>query len=137
MLPNKYMLTGIAVLVMVIGSVWYVTSLKGTISDQKERIELLDREKTNLEVEAALKTANVESLKSTIEKQNNKILQLKVSGDEIEAQLIKWKNQPVQIKYKDRIVEKVITKTLKPSDDICKDFIEITNNIKEIRYEDL
>lgn len=137
MLPNRFMITGIVVLVAIIGAVWYVGSLKDTIQDQKDHIVLIQKEKSNLEVESALKSADISKLESVIQDQNMEIMKFASNEDKIKAELEIWKNQPIKVKYKDRIVEKIITKTLKPSDDICKDFIEITNDIKELRYEDL
>ncbi len=136
-MPNKFMITGIAIAVLIIGSVWYVSSLKDTISEQESIIATLNSDKDKLKLELALEKTNVNRLKEDIVDQNEKILALKESNDVVQIKLDEWKAKSNEDKYRDLNAKQVIDKTNNPTEDLCKDFIDITNNIKEIKYEDL
>lgn len=121
-----------------VASVAILSFLITTYYSMKNEILTLNSENTALKLELVQTQQNTDKLKEAIANSNKAIEELKATNNKLTEDYNKWKNKPVEVKYKDRVVKEVVTvyKDGNVSQD-CKKALELLNKISNIKYKDL
>jgi len=115
---RSFIVAGVAGLIAV-SLYFYISGLKSNITKLEAKVSKTQLELANTKLES-------ERFKNAVEEQNAKIQNLKVSKEESDAKLAKWKALPPKIKYK------TITKIREVKSDECKDIKNALDAVKLI-----
>ena len=115
----KNIIVGIATLLLVIGLYFYIHTLKTQIQDLRSQLTQNQVELANYKLESG-------RYKNALNLQNKQIEELKVSKDNAQDRLNKWKALPPKVKYK------TIIKIREVKSNDCKDIKRVLDSIKLI-----
>lgn len=126
----KFALPIIIGLSLIIG--WKYWDLTSTIKEQKEEIKTLEQLTVVLRTDLNTERGNVELLKNTVEELNVSIEKISVRNRKIQKEYDRFKNQSVEEKYTQQILN-----LLNSGSASCQDGIELNKSISGLKYEDL
>jgi len=109
---------------LVVGLYFYIDNLKSDITELKMTIK-------DMNVELANEKLQSSSYKSSLDTQTRQIQLLRANDKHMRELLLKWKNQPKEIRYKTIYRTKVV------KSDECKDIKDRLEFVKSIDFNEL
>jgi len=136
------LIISVTMVLSIVGIIGYnFYSLKNDLKEKEIKLKVYSERIQRLNAEGMLKDDTIGALSLEIDK-NNKRMEIEHQRFiKMQNDLEKWKALPPKIKYKTKVVERIITK-FKPSKEIpayksCEDGMLLNQSIGDIRYEDL
>jgi hypothetical protein len=133
-MKNNLIGGGLIIIILLISYKFY--NMSNTIEEQEKYIERLNVKKLDLEVKLTLEKANVNELQKAIDITNDSLDILNKENEKILKEFNTWKNKPPVVKYKTKVVEKIITNKEYVKGE-CEEGILLNKSISELKYEDL
>ena len=125
----------IATGVLLIGIFILYWSMNREIEIRDDIINQLNNKVSEKETLIISKDNNINDLKLTIAEANVKVYETSVTNQKLLQEVEVWKNKPVEVKYVNKEVVKIIN--TKEGSDLCAYGLELNKQIGELKYEDI
>lgn len=125
----------IAAAVVVVGIFILYWSMNREIEIRDDIINQLNNKVSEKETLIISKDNNINDLKLSIAEANVKVYETSVSNQKLLQEVDEWKSKPVEVKYVNKEVIKIIN--TKEGNDLCAYGLELNRQIGELKYEDI
>lgn len=125
----------IAAAVVVVGIFILYWNMNREIAIRDDIINQLNNKVSEKETLIISKDNNINDLKLSIAEANVKVYETSVSNQKLLQEVDEWKSKPVEVKYVNKEVIKIIN--TKEGNDLCAYGLELNRQIGELKYEDI